>query len=817
MKKNILFLMVAVLFFMTACDYNDINFEGLDEKAVPTDVKSLSYTLLDADYTTIANNSANKTLAEANDVSAELSSLKSTLRFSDALPASKFVPAFLTDKWFTADDGSSIKVTYNKTDVLPEYLSDLSAAATYTVTSLDYASVWGTVSANYFTPAKPLSGAASRLLNAAYPEAESGDVKIISYNYSSTEPGGDVPLETSIDESFDGVTVDSKVSLSGWSNIAEKGSVYWQGNSYDGNFYTQMSAYGASSEVVSWLISPTISLADAEDPMFAFEIKIGYYNADCLQVLISDDYNGLDPTIANWIDVTSQFTFYNVGAAYGPMYISGLYDMSGFKSKPITIAFKYTGDGANLQTTTYQIDNVQVGGAVDVISTEVFSEPFTDLSAWGNILVQGTKTWLSKSYSGNYYTQYSAYGTTEEQEGWLVSPAVAVPATGVAELLFDITVANYNATCLSVMVSTDYSGDVTTATWDDLSTHFGLPVLPTSGYGTMASAGAAPLNKYAGQTIYVAFKYVGNGAESRTTTYQVDNVQVVTLSRDVPAGAMALKSASSTVNDLLAIYTFNGTTWIPYSNASILNPSDYSAMGISYFSSSVAPDNYMPSYLTLQYPYAEEGKEVAVVYFYGNATTLAADEYAYVAGVWVKNNAVEIVTDQFVRANGKWIWDPSVVINLVPVRNDPFVMSYYQAATDWVWTNVDQAQLGITTKGLGYVTSYGTNEYYTGCSAYQNTVDMRPTAARNQYAAGYTGLSDDEVTALMKERLAAVMKEVLSVMNSDAKTIDGVDVTYTVNLGFYVGTNISKCTHSLVYKVVGPGEFEYVSGPTEIK
>lgn len=812
--KKIFLSIIALLLIITACDYNDINFDGVDEMAIPSDVKSLEYVLTDEDYATIAKNPDNIALAVTDGVSAELSSLKSTHSFSDVLPASKYMPAFIAAKWFTADDASSVKITYNKAGVIPEYLNDLSSAATYTVSPADYVSVWGTVSANYFTPAKPLSGSASRLLTAAYPEAESGDVKIISYNYSSTEPDGDVPLETSIDESFDGVTVDSKVSLSGWSNIAEKGSIYWQGKSYDGNFYTQMSAYGASSEVVSWLISPTITLADAEDPMFAFEIKIGYYNADCLQVLISDDYNGLDPTIANWIDVTSQFTFYNVGDAYGPMYISGLYDMSGFKSKPITIAFKYTGDGANLQTTTYQIDNVQVGGAVDVISTEVFSEPFTDLSAWGNISVQGTKTWVSKSYSGNYYTQYSAYGTTEEQEGWLVSPAVSVPVTGVAELLFDITVANYNATCLSVMVSTDYSGDVTTATWDDLSTHFGLPVLPTSGYGTMASAGAAPLNKYAGQTIYVAFKYVGNGAESRTTTYQVDNVKVVTLSSDLPAGAMALKSASSAVNEMSAIYAFDGSTWTPYSNASILNPSDYTAMGISSFSSTVKPDNYLPIYLTLQYPYAQEGKTVAVVYF---TSTLAADEYTYATGVWVKNNAVEIVEDQFVRANNVWVWDPSVVINLVPVVNDPFVMAYYQAVTDWVWENIDQAQLGITTKGQGYVTSYGNNEYYTGCSAYKNNVDLRPTAARNQYAAGYEGLSDDEVTELMKVHLAEVLKEVLSIMNPDAKTIEGVDVTYTVNIGVYVGKSISDVTHSLVYKVVGPGEFEFVSGPTEIE
>ncbi|MCA1745203.1 MAG: hypothetical protein LC643_05775 [Bacteroidales bacterium] len=93
---------------------------------------------------------------------------------------------------------------------------------------------------------------------------------------------------------------------------------------------------------------------------------------------------------------------------------------------------------------------------------------------------------------------------------------------------------------------------------------------------------------------------------------------------------------------------------------------------------------------------------------------------------------------------------------------------------------------------------------------------MRPAKAREQNAAAYGDLSDEEVTALMMERLAVVMGEVLSQLHGDAVPIEGVDITYTVNVGIFIDMTITDVTHSIVYKVVGPGEFELVSGPDPI-
>ena len=189
-----------------------------------------------------------------------------------------------------------------------------------------------------------------------------------------------------------------------------------------------------------------------------------------------------------------------------------------------------------------------------------------------------------------------------------------------------------------------------------------------------------------------------------------------------------------------------------------------------------------------------------------------------------------VITDQFERANGVWKYNPSVVITLNPTRNDPFVTPYYQAVVDWVWEHVDEPSGVAYKSGNGYLDTYGTADYYTGCSAYYNNVEMRPGTLRSKapkvdsyqgadlVAAGiafagdcYSSLSDKEVSDLATKRLCYVMGQVLSKMHADAAPVEGIEVTYTVNLVIFLGgTSPKSPTHSLVYKVVGPAEFEFV-------
>ena len=63
MKKNIIFSMCASLLFLASCDYNEDNFPGYDELAIPKDVQNVELSLADGDYKKVAGLESNIKLA----------------------------------------------------------------------------------------------------------------------------------------------------------------------------------------------------------------------------------------------------------------------------------------------------------------------------------------------------------------------------------------------------------------------------------------------------------------------------------------------------------------------------------------------------------------------------------------------------------------------------------------------------------------------------------------------------------------------------------------------------------------------------------
>lgn len=88
-----------------------------------------------------------------------------------------------------------------------------------------------------------------------------------------------------------------------------KGDKKWQGKIYSNNGYAQFSANNFEGEVDTWFISPAVAVT-SKDAGLSFDIKFGYYNADCLDVLVSDTYAGNGSIdMAQWTSVKDQFTF----------------------------------------------------------------------------------------------------------------------------------------------------------------------------------------------------------------------------------------------------------------------------------------------------------------------------------------------------------------------------------------------------------------------------------------------------------------------------------------------------------------------------
>ncbi len=813
MKKHLIYLCIAFALGWTGCtDVND-EFEGLDKITIPENVINKDYTLTAEDYAAI---SALKGLSGVDDNA--LKAVKTNLYLTSATPAKTVLPVFMNSKWGTASTGSAIKMTYDFGGETPAYLAAIASAKTYTLSAEDYKTVWGVEGVEYLTPEQAAEVALPKVLNKKFAEAEEGKVLIAEYAYSEEEP--ELALPTFIDEDFEGVIKDEEVALSGWTNFVEKGTKTWIGKEYSGNKYVQMSANGSNEdENIAWLVSPKVNLTEAVNPTLSFDVTIGYYNAGCLQVLISEDYVD-DVTTATWTDITANFAIPQEPTdKFGKVAIAGLMDMSAYK-KNINIAFKYTGSGNNKQTTTYQIDNLYLGDDNAVKASDVFEEDFESvtkdadvaLSGWTNFKEKGTKTWIGKDYSGNKYVQMSAYGSKEDENiAWLVSPKVDLTKAVNPTFSFDVTVGHYNANCLQILISENYVDNVTTATWTDITANFTIPQEPASGFSNVQIAGVMKMSAYK-KNINIAFKYTGSGNNEKTTTYQIDNFNIQDYSRSAAAASLMAKANSIDAPAQKAmVVEFADGKWAVNSKALVLLNEDYKSMGEpgshNNFSSSVPAGNYLPKFLAAKYPYANDGDVKAVVYNYydseAKTTVLKADEYVY-AGAWKYNNIpVETVTEQYAYS-GTWMYDPNVTITLVAGKGNGD--GHFQALTDWVWENID-VPARVTEKGKGYVTKYGNNDYYFGGSEYQNNFDFRPDKWKEQVNSKYGDMTDEKLSELMWVRLLEAVKIMLTVTHPEAQPVDGLDVIYTVNFVVYDGSNTN---YTIQYQVTAPGEFTYV-------
>ena len=156
---------------------------------------------------------------------------------------------------------------------------------------------------------------------------------------------------------------------------------------------------------------------------------------------------------------------------------------------------------------------------------EIFSESFAN--GQGNFTIQDvvlpeglTYVW---QHDGNYSCmKASAYvsGQNYASESWLVSPAIDLMNYSTATLKFDQAV-NYASPegALSVMVSTDYAGEVMQCTWTELN----LNQWPAGSNWTFINS-IADLTAFVGQTVTIAFKYTST--TSASATWEVKNFVV---------------------------------------------------------------------------------------------------------------------------------------------------------------------------------------------------------------------------------------------------------------------------------------------------
>ena len=799
MKKYIYMSMLASLTVLAGCDYNEKYFEGLQEGAVPTDVKSLDYTLTDADYKTIATNSTNKALAAVLDAESgnpdaktyanALAALTSNKYFTAEAPASMYVPAFLASAYPTADDKSAIKITYNNYVAEPAYLAELTGGSTYKLTDDDYTSVWESkgVEASFLTP-KTLSKIPSILKNAK-PDAVKGDVLLINYSYSQTEPS---------------ITADaSEVEVAGeWQEVAipnmATGSSWAFVNSGD----IDLSAYaGKNIQFAFRYISDGTGTATA-----TYEVKNVVVAAGG-STIFEESFGASLGEFTEEGDLPEGLSsVWSYAAGYGAKasaYAGGTRYVTDVCLVSPTIALTA---GATLNF-DHALNYLKIDNKTDYIkvmvreiikmSKEEANSPYyakvTSIADGGQYLMAAEVDGVLKAatpLSGNY-----GYLSPTELEGTRVLASDEVNAlawtitkTEAGYTIQDVVNGKYlymSGTYNSFNVKASYNAE--------------------DGYDWAVEAQADGTFKI---TNILKEKYVQYDTQYNSYgSYNTAKGILPCLLKYYPAPAAQTRSSLPVVGyNASAVYVFDGSSWAEAKENGVdiqaVDPSIYNTLGVEYISN---PAAVLPEYMHKHNPYAEEGDVVAIVYL-NSSNKLGAKELSFTNGEWVVTTTVETATDQFVRASGVWNYDPSVIIELL--SKGELTTLYYQTATDWVWENVD-VPAGCTAKGQGYVTSYGNNDYFGGCSAYYGNVDWRPAKAKEQNPDGYKDMSDEQVLAKMQENFITCMEPTMAKLHPEAKPVDGVTVTYTLNFIVYTGGN---ATWTVQFEVTAPGTFKYVEG-----
>lgn len=786
MKTNILktFLAGACLVALASCDdnsWNDEYLNGFDGEAPITDVQTIEYTLTDNDYANIAGNSTNKALVAGDSIrNAALKAVGTQHYFTELISAREFVPAFLSDPdftYFTLSAGSAVKLTYNVATNLPEEVYTVPTATQYEVSTEDYQYVWGSEDdyVNSFTPNVTASKNIPQLLSAKYPDATAGAYAIVSYQTSQQEPVFGTP-ERGEEVAY----------------THTKAAEIKSGRSYilvvDGNAATTLDGK-----------------------------NYGYLSTTS----VTEDGNGLnveDATLCEFGFVATEGGYYIIDGTGRYVYQAGTYNSFNFSAElPEEGAvwsvepqsdgtMKITNNSVN-KFIQYDTNYNSYGSYADArgVLPVAYEKamPYTHtlatsiIDGYSYLVVAEGKA--ATALDGKNYGYFSTTDVTSDGKGINLDDAT------LCEFKFIATEGGYY-----IIDGTDrYVYQAGTYNSFNFSAE-----LPEEGAVWSVEPQSDRTMKIINNSVSKFIQYdtnyssYGSYADARgvlPTVYQKAGVVATAASYQSRAALAGIPTTKEN-----AIYYYDGAEWTVPENFAILNPADYTAMGQAYGNLS-KPELYLPTYLSQKFPYAqaEDLKFVVYKYYDGKATSYRCDQYAYNGTEWTINNGVIEETAQFVNNGGTWMYDPNVTITLPYSGSDETSKTYYQACVNWVYENIDKP-LGSTsiTSAMFYVSKYGNNEYYCGTSAYYGNVDLRPSAARTQYAAGYEGMTDDEVVATMKDRFChEVMPGALATLHPDATPVDGLDVVYTINFSIYTG---SAAEHTVRYKVVGQGQFEFM-------
>ena len=683
MKKILLLSTVALASLASCSDYED----QFNLPSQLTDVKNgTSLVLGGSDYSAIANLSANKELAlsldpEGKTYADALAKLGDQKYFDNMITAEQFLPAYIANKFPQVDMGSRIRVTYNSYCGMSQYLSDFAnLKSEYTLTKSDYKSVWGEVStAKYLTPAT--ISKMNDVLSAAYPKAAAGDMAVVNYAYSEFEPaagGAEIPNVYQKVTSFDAEGGNYVIAA-----LADDGKYYPFGKLDDGKTYGYVMpspiTVGDNNVIATDEGESQVVTIEKSEKGYRLKNTNGQYlymagTYDNFNVNTTAPAEGADWTIASNGDGT--FTFKNV-----------------LTEKSIKMNF-------------YK-EKYQFGSFADAKHTYM-NEPMDKESTrftMQNILLPEGSTYVWKHDATNKYYKASSFvnKVNYASESWFVSDEIDLAKANNPVMSFNAAM-NFLGKDkfddhLVLKVSTDYTDNVTTATWTDLA--FDNTGLGTS--WTFKLISNIDLSAFKGQKIHIAFQY--KGTATCAPTAELKNLKIkeakywdVCLFKETPENEIStasLSRASRAAGDAntTGLYVYDGTAkaWKAYSvkddaaEVVVLQPEDYAQIGAEFIAK---PILYLPTILQNKLPFANAGQKAVVIYNKAKETP-AAVEYTYSKEGWAASKEYKTQTSVFLLTENGYEAQANTYLNETLLGDEGGFKAFDIALTgvSYVWKN----------------------------------------------------------------------------------------------------------------------------------
>jgi len=180
---------------------------------------------------------------------------------------------------------------------------------------------------------------------------------------------------------------------------------------------------------------------------------------------------------------------------------------------------------ATVQLTIRNEEEVKLTGNRNA-KCPVYVKNFEDQSitsgGWSTQNVLGNINWSIANIGSNstYYTMISNYsGSNTACETWLISPAFNF-TTYVNPVLSFTSAYKYTGDPLSLMITTAFTGDVTTTTWTNITSQ----ATWSAGNFTWINSGNINLSAYQQSNVRFAFKYTGTN--SNGSTWEIDDFTI---------------------------------------------------------------------------------------------------------------------------------------------------------------------------------------------------------------------------------------------------------------------------------------------------